>query len=435
MVSKQSTSVSRRGFIRSAGIAAASISAPLILSSGCSSCRVAPSHKITLGFIGMGNQGRSRNLGTFLNQDDAKILAVCDCKLSAAHETKKIVDARYGNSDCTVYQDFREVIARTDIDAVVISTPDHWHIPMSMMALQAGKDVFCEKPSLFIKEGIGLVEEVKKRKAVFQWGIEDRSLIKYHHMAGWVRSGAIGRLQSIHVTLPGKEPYLLDGPAPVPDDLDWNLWVGPAPMREYTPTITGPMNWRLNVDFGGGMLTDWGAHLCDTAQVAAGMERSGPVEVSGTGRQLDPEIYQTNAPIGFNLHYRYANGVEMFVNDGEVDLRFVGTKGWVRCEGWDGIWSASDPGILRIKDFGRKMWPLPPIEHRDFLDSMRSGRAPAYFAEAGHRLSTTLHLGHIALRSGRTIRWDPKKEFFADGDTESAKSIVYDRPARDWAKV
>ena len=429
---KQSNTVSRRQFISNSGLAAVAIAAPTIIPCGCVSNRIAPSHKITLGFIGMGIQGRSRNLGTFLNQDDAKILAVCDCLLSRAHAAKKVVDARYQNSDCAVYQDFREIINRPDIDAVVISTPDHWHIPMSMMALRAGKDVFCEKPSLFIKEGIGLVEEVKKRNAVFQWGIEDRSLIKYHRLAGWVRSGAIGELKSIHVTLPGWEPFPLDEPAPIPDDLDWNLWLGPAPMRDYTPTITGPINWRLVSDFGGGMLTDWGPHLIDTAQVAAGVQESGPVEVSGTGRKLDPKIYQTNTPVGFSLRYRYANGVEMFVDDGEVDLRFVGTKGWVRCYKWDGELSASDPSILRIKNFGRKMWPLPPIEHRDFLNSMRSGRKPAYFTEAGHRLSTTLHLGHIAIRSGRTIRWNPEKQFFAEGDTESAKSIVYDRPARDW---
>lgn len=431
---KELSPISRRGFIKRAGITAVSITAPVILSSGCVSKRFAPSHKITLGFIGMGRQGLSRNLGTFLNQDDARVLAVCDCRLSAAQQAKKIVDERYQNNDCDVYQDFRDLLNRTDIDAVVISTPDHWHVPMSMAALRAGKDVFCEKPSLFITEGRELVEEVARRKAVFQWGIEDRSLIKYHRMAGWVRSGAIGKLQSIHVTLPGKEPFLLDNPAPVPDDLDWNLWLGPAPFRPYTPSITGMFNWRLNVDFGGGMLTDWGAHLCDTAQVAAFMEKSGPVEVSGSGRQLDPKIYQTNAPIGFNLRYHYANGVEMFVNDGDVDLKFIGSDGWVRCEGWDGLWTASNLEILRIKEFDRKAhyWSLPPIEHRDFLDSMRSRKPPAYYAEAGHRLSTTLHLGHIAIRSGRTIRWDPKNESFAGGDTESAKSLIYKRSARDW---
>jgi len=407
---------------------------PVIIPCGCVSRRFSPSHKITLGFIGMGIQGKSRNLGTFLNQDDARVLAVCDCKLTAAYEAKKIVDEHYKNSDCAVYQDFRDIIARTDIDAVVISTPDHWHIPMSRIALAAGKDVFCEKPSRFIKEGLELVEDVKKHNAVFQWGIEDRSLIKYHKIAGLVRSGAIGELKTIHVTLPDHKPYLRDEPVPVPDDLDWNLWLGPAPMREYTSTITGPMNWRLDVDFGGGMLTDWGAHLIDTAQVAAEVNESGPVEISGTGLKLDPKIYQSNTPVGFKLQYKYANGVEMFVDDGEVNIKFVGTKGWVQCFKWDGTLSASDPSILHIKDFGRRMWPLPPIEHRDFLDGMRAGRKPAYFAEAGHRLSTTLHLGHIAIRSGRTVKWDPKKQFFAEGSAGNAKSIIYDRPARDWEK-
>ena len=434
-MSQQSNKVSRRSFLKGAGFAAAAVAAPTIIPCGCVRKRFAPSHLITLGFIGMGNQGKSRNLGTFLNQDDARVVAVCDCKLSAAKEGKQIVDERYGNSDCKLYQDFREVIARPDIDAVVISTPDHWHCPMSMMALEAGKDVFCEKPSLFIKEGRALVKEVNKRKAVFQWGIEDRSLIRYHRLAGWVRSGAIGELHSIHVTLPAHQPYLRDDPAPVPDDLDWNLWLGPAPMRAYTPTITAPMNWRLHADFGGGMITDWGAHLIDTAQVAAGMEGSGPVEVYGTGRKFDPEVYQSNAPVGFNLHYRYANGVSMFVNDGEVDIKFIGSRGWVRCYKWNGDWSASDPEIPRIKEFGDSIWPLPPIEHRDFLDSMRSRKPPAYHAEAGHRLSTALHLGHLAVRSGRVIRWDPVKEAFPDDDAESPESIVYNRRAREWAKA
>ncbi len=428
----QTTALSRRHFLKRTAAAAGVMAAPAIIPSGCISRRFAPSQMITLGFIGMGNQGRSRNLGTFLNQDDARVVALCDCYLSRAVECKRSVDTRYGNSDCAVYQDFRELLARPDIDAVVISTPDHWHCPMAMMALEAGKDVFCEKPTLFIREGRTLVDEVKRRRAVFQWGIEDRSLIKYHHMAGWVRSGAIGRLESIHVTLPRHNPYLRDEPAAVPEDLDWNLWLGPAPMRDYTPSITRPLNWRLDADFGGGMLTDWGSHLVDTAQVAAGAEESGPVEVYGTSEKFDPKIYQTNTPVGFNLHYRYAGGVSLFVNDGPIDLKFFGSRGWVRCEGWDGVWSASDPSILRIRDFGGSIWPLPPIEHRDFLDSMRSGKPPAYHAEAGHRLSVALHLGHIAVRSGGVIRWNPRRETFAAEDTESARSIIYDRPARNW---
>lgn len=429
----KTTQINRRRFLKTGGSVAAAISAPIILPSSVFG-QNAPSNRITLGFIGMGGQGTGRNLGTFLQEEDAVALAVCDVRMSAAENAKKNVDKKYQNSDCKVYQDFREVLSRKDLDAIVISTPDHWHVPLSLAALKAGKDVFSEKPSLTITQGRELVDEVTKRKAVFQWGIEDRSLIKYHRLAGWARSGAIGKLQTIHVGLPRKKPYLLDASVPVPEGLDWNMWLGPAPFRAYTPTITGPQNWRNIVDYSGGSLTDWGAHIIDTAQVGAGMDASGPVEVSGTGTLLDPKKYQTTTPVDYKLHYRYANDVEMFVQDGEVDIKFVGTEGWIRCKGWNGVWSASNPEVLHIKEFGEEAnyWPRPDIEHRDFLDAMKSRKAPAYHAEAGHRLASALHLGHLAIRSGRKIKWDPAKEVFTGGDTESAKSIIYKRPARDW---
>ncbi|MGB0744013.1 MAG: Gfo/Idh/MocA family protein [Opitutales bacterium] len=382
----------------------------------------------------MGKQGTGRNLGNFLNQKDAVALAVCDARKSAAVNAKKKVDEQYKNSDCSVYQDFRELIARKDIDAVVISTPDHWHIPMSMAALKAGKDVFCEKPSLTITEGRELAQEVAKRQAVFQWGIEDRSLIKYHRLAGWVRDGAIGKLESIHVSLPKLKAQSKDSPAPVPDDLDWNLWLGPAPFRPYTPKLTQPNVWRTITDYSGGSLTDWGSHLIDTAQVGAGMDASGPVEVSGTGVIPNPKKYLSNTTGGYNLHYRYSNNVEMFVKDGEIDIKFVGTDGWVRCEGWNGTWSASSKEILRIKEF-KNLWPLPPIEHRDFLDSMKTRKPPAYHVEAGHRLATTLHLGNMATSMDKPVQWDPDNEVFVGNRAELTKSIIYKRSSRNWEKV
>jgi predicted dehydrogenase len=416
------------------GLAAAC--APLIIPSRLLG-KDAPSNKITLGFIGMGLQGTGRNLGTFKNQPDAVILTVCDVHKARARKAKAIVDKHHGNADCVACQDFREILQRDDLDAIVISTPDHWHVPLSMAALAAGKDVFCEKPSLTITEGRTLVGEVRKRKAVFQWGIEDRSLIKYHRMAGWVRSGAIGTLKSIHVTLPQKPSLPLEEAVPVPADLDWNLWLGPAPFHPYTPNRMAPQSWRSILDYSGGAITDWGAHLVDTAQVGARMDHSGPVEVSGTGSIPDPKKFHTNVPMNFDLHYRYANGVEMFVTDGQVDIKFVGTDGWVRCAGWNGAWSASDRDILRIQEFPKEadFWPRPPIEHRDFLDSVKSRGNPAYHVEAGHRLSTTLHLGHLAVRSGRKITWNPDEEAFAAGDAESARSPLYQRPSRDWAAV
>jgi predicted dehydrogenase len=426
----------RRHFLKASGLAAGAAAAPLIIPSRLLG-KDAPSNKINLGFIGMGSQGTGRNMGTFLHEDDAIVRAVCDVKLSAANNAKKMVDQKYGHTDCATYQDYRDVIAREDLDAIVISTPDHWHVPLSMAALHAGKDVFSEKPSLTITEGRALVNEVKKRQAVFQWGIEDRSLIKYYRLAGWARSGAIGTLKTIHVTLAHKPAIALDEPAAIPTDLDWNMWLGPAPYRPYTSTIIGPQNWRNVTDFSGGSLTDWGAHIVDTAQIGARMEHSGPIEVSGTCEQFDSKKFQSNTPINYKLHYRYANGVDMLVDDGNVNIKFVGSDGWVQCSGWNGTWTASDPKILHIKEFGDEAnyWPRPEIEHRDFLDSMKSRKPPAYHVEAGHRLSSTLHLGHEALRSGRTITWDPATERFGADSTESTKSIVYKRPARDWAKA
>jgi len=411
----------------------AAATAPLIIPSRLLG-KDAPSNKITLGFIGMGGHGIGRNLGNFLAQPDAVTLAVCDARKSAASRAMELVHQHDENNACLAYQDFREVIARKDIDAIVISTPDQWHAPMSMASLQAGKDVFCEKPSLTITEGRELADEVAKRQAVFQWGLEDRSLIKYHRLAGWARSGMIGKLQSVHVSLPSKRPFPMEASGPIPDDLDWNLWLGPAPFHPYTPQRTNPEHWRMIEDYSGGVITDWGSHLMDTAQIGVDMENSGPLEISGTCEMPDAAASESSVPFNVNVRYRYANDVEIFVTEGEVDIKFVGADGWVRCHGWNGEWSASNPEILRIDRFPdtADFWPLPPVEHRDFLDAMKSRGNPAYHVEAGHRLSTTLHLGHLAVRSGRVIQWNPETESFGDGDVESAISSIYRRPARDW---
>ncbi len=432
--STKSYIMNRRNLLKKAGVTVAAFSAPLILPSRLLGGN-SPSNKITLGFIGMGWQGTGRNLGTFLHHTpDAKVLAVCDVNLKKAQKAKQMVDEVYENSDCDVYQDFRDVISRKDIDAIVISTPDHWHVPLSIAALRAGKDVFCEKPTLTITEGQELVKEVKKHNAVFQWGIEDRSLIRYHRLAGWARGGVIGKLKSIHVSLPKTEPFLKEEVTSVPDYLDYNMWLGPTPFAPYTENRTEIWNWRMITDYSGGMITDWGSHLVDTAQVGAKMENSGPIEVSGTARKLDPKIYQSDVPVDFKLHYRYPNGVEMFIEDGPVDIKFVGTDGWVRCKKWDGVWTASNDDIIRIKEFGKDAdyWPRPPIEHQDFLNSVKSRKPPAYHVEAGHRLSTTLHLGHIAVLTGKTIKWDPVKETFIGNDLQNLNSIIYKRPARNW---
>ncbi len=427
----------RRQFLSRSLAATAVGTAPLILPSrlfGASS----PSNRVTVGCIGMGGQGTDVNMAGFLRDTRVKVLAVCDCRLSAARAAKTIVDETYGNADCAVYQDFREVIDRDDIDAAVISTPDHWHVPMSMMALRAGKDVFCEKPSLTIMEGRELVEEAAKREKIFQWGIEDRSLIKYWMLAGLARTGAIGEVYSVECGQPNKPMFAKEDPVPVPDDLDWNLWLGPAPYVDYTPTITAPQRWRQHVDYSGGSLTDWGAHLCDTAQIGIGMDDSGPREILGVSKRMDVNSYVT-APSGYDVLYRYANDATIRVRDtaGKIFIRFEGTAGWIQCEKWNGELSASDMNLFRnLKlEEASNFWPRPDREQPNFIDAVISRGPTTYHAEAGHRLSTTLHLGHMAIRSGKTIYWDPDNERFSKDAKEHKKSIIYRRKSRAWERT
>ena len=429
--------MNRRQFFNRSVAASVVATAPLILSSKLFGA-TAPSKRITLGFIGMGGQGIRMNLAGFLADDRTHVVAVCDCRLSAADAAKAIVDETYGNSDCVAYQDFREIIGRDDIDAVVISTPDHWHVPMSMMALRTGKDVFCEKPSLTITEGRELVEEAARLGKVFQWGIEDRSLIKYWMLAGLARTGAIGEVHSVECGQPNKPMFDLEDPVPVPDDLDWNLWLGPAPYAEYTPTVTDPQRWRQHLDYSGGSLTDWGAHLCDTAQIGIGMDESGPAEILGTSKEMTKNSYVT-VPSGYDILFRYSNNATIRVRDTarKIFIRFEGTEGWIQCEKWNGELSASDVNLFRNLKLENhpNFWPRPASEQRNFADAVLSRGQTTYHAEAGHRLSSMLHLGHLAIRSGKTVYWNPDEERFASDSKEHKNSIIYRRRSRDWERA
>lgn len=427
MTKNTRNTLNRRGFMAGA----AAVSVPLVVPAAVTG-KNPPSDRVRMGFIGMGGQGIGRNMGTFLHQKDALVTAVCDVQKQQRRRAKQRVDGRYKNKDCRVFTDFREVLALKDIDAVCISTPDHWHVPLSLAALEAGYDVMSEKPTLTVAEGRRLVGAVGKHEAVFQWGIEDRSVLKYHKMAEWALNGALGTLKTVRVTLPNGKKLPKEKPVPVPEGMDWNLWLGPAPFVPYTPTRTRPMHWREIFDYSGGMITDWGAHLVDTAQVGAGVDTTGPVEVEAAG--TIPADAMTDVPVRFDVRCRYANGVEIQYKSGGTGIRFEGTDGWVQCDKWRGRITASSDDILRTKytPAESKLWPCPPEEQRNFLDCIKSRKKTTYHAEAGHRLFTPLHLGHIAIRVGRTLKWDPAKEEIV-GDAEAAKYL--DRPARDWEKA
>lgn len=421
---KTSHTFSRRSLLKSGlgGIFAAGV-APQFVPSRLLGAG-APSKKITLGCIGVGKHGFGVNLQSFLQEDDCRVIAVCDTFKSRRARAIAAVNRKNGDTGCADIADFRELLAREDIDAAIISTPDHWHMPMATMAVEAGKYVFCEKPTLTIAEGRAFADLVAQKKAVFATGLEDRSLIKYHKLCEVVRNGGIGKVQRMIIKLPMKPVFPKETPAPVPDDLDFNLWLGPAPLRDYFPSLTNDAVWRQIRDFSGGSLTDWGAHLIDSAQVAIGAENTSPVKVEGKG-EIPPDSVNT-VPQTYHLTYTYENGVVMEVSADKPAIRIEGSDGWVSVEGWDGALQASDMAIFKrpIDPATNKIWPRPQREHPNFLEAIRTGKTPTYSAEALHRLSTTMHIGLIAMEIGRPLSWDPNAEAFDDERANALRSRV-----------
>ena len=419
-------SISRRGFLaRTAALAAPSIVPASVLGAGG---QTPPSSRISIGFIGTGGHGMGWNLPPYLQHGSARVSAVCDVDPEHLQAAKRVVDRHYKDTSCFATKDFREVIARKDIDAVMISTPDHWHTLISLHAILAGKDVQCEKPTLTIREGQVLTAAVRKHRKVFQTSTEDRSVPEYHRMAELVRNGRIGKLQRIEVILPRNPTEPGDPtPQPVPPGFDWEMWLGPAPFAPYTRD-RAHFNFRWIWDYSGGIICDWGAHLFDTAQWANDTERSGPVEVEGTGTFWEGGLFNTVKD--YDVTYRYANGVVMTLKPGNPSIKFIGGEGWVGSTGWRAPVEASSKAILesRIGPEELHLYTNSRGEHDDFLQSVKSRKDPYFPVDIGHRVSTVCHLANIALKLGRKIRWDPVKEEII-GDP--AASGMLDRPRRD----
>ena len=399
--------------------AAAAVAFPTIIPSHVLG-RDAPSNQITVGFIGTGGHGTGWNLPAYLSNADAKILVACDVDAGRMNHAKGIIDQNYGNKDCATTRDFREVLARDDIDAVMISTPDHWHTLISLMAIRAGKDVQCEKPTYTIDEGKLLTETVRKHKRVFQTSTEDRAVPVYHRMAELVRNGRIGKLQRIEVILP-KQPGSAGDPTPqpVPEGFDYDMWLGPAPEAPYTKDRV-LFHFRWISDYSGGIICDWGTHLFDTAQWGNDTERSGPVEIEGKGNRWSGGLYDTVKD--YDVTYRYANGVTMTCKPGNPSIKFIGSDGWVGNSGWRAPLQASSKEILesKIGDDETKLFTNPKGEHRNFLDCVKSRKDPYFPVDIGHRVSSVCHLANIAIDRGVKLKWDPEKEAFIGDDKANA---------------
>ena len=428
------SAISRRHFLRSAGLCAAAASVgPLILPSRLFGS-AAPGRKINIGMIGIGRQVKDQNLRPFLESNDCQVVAVCDVDawrmdwgLNAVNTFYARQNGRDSWKGCRTYRDFRDLLANKDIDAVFIATPDHWHAPMAIAAFRAGKDVSLEKPvTRFIDEGRLISNMAKDMKRIFRVDSEFRSLTPMHRGAELVRNGFIGK---VHVVRTGSPTEVFpDEPAiesRVPEGLDYDMWLGPAPLVPYMEKrVHAPRNlakrpgWMRNLDYCDGMVTNWGTHLNDIGLWGANLERTGPVEIKASGKFHNDPVW--NVLEKFDAHYRFANDIELFYQMGTPHVRFEGDGGWVQIDYGKETLKASSPEILNavIPADGIR-FPLRS-EKLDFLEAVRTRGQTLEDAEVGHRVTSLCHLAHIAARvggeDGVTLKWDPEKEVFLNHD-------------------
>jgi myo-inositol 2-dehydrogenase / D-chiro-inositol 1-dehydrogenase len=418
--------LTRRKFLTNTALAAGSA---IVLPTIIPSCAFGANDKINLGMIGTGDHGITWNLAAYLKLDNCRVIAACDVDSERAQKAKTMIDSRYKNQDCKMFSDFRELLLRKDIDAVQISTPDHWHVPISVLAIQAGKDVCCEKPTHTIEQGRILCNVVAKHDRIYQTSLEDRSLFPYHRMAELARNGRIGKIQKIVCGLPGAYSFRYQAndfteQAP-PKGFDYNMWLGPAPEAPYCP---GRCHWNFRwiFDYSAGSIADWGAHIIDTAQRALGTEKSGPVTCKGTG-VFGTDLYNTAHT--YHLTYEYENGTIMDVHSEKVEIRIEGTDGWLYVNGWNGTMEASSDEILKsVIGPDEIHLSTDASEHANFLKCIKTREETYHPVEDVHRNSTIEHIGNIAMILGRKVNWDVQKEEFVNDPEANA---MRSRPERD----
>jgi len=450
----------RRDFLRRSAALTTVFAAPCLVPSTVFGA-AAPSGRIGVGFIGNGNQS-TIDLPAFLEQGDAQVLAVCDVNTAsygyrtpdqflgrkpAQEKVNKFYAAKKPSGSfkgCDAYNDFRDVLARKDIDAVAIVVPDHWHGLMTVMAARAGKDIYCEKPlSLCVRQGQAMVKAVRQYKRVLQTGSHYRSSPANRRTCELVRNGRIGQLKRI-VALVAEQNAVDPGPGwrpmPVPEGFDYEMWLGPAPKAPYHEGRCF-YRFRFNLDYSGGQTTNFGAHSIDVGHWGMGTDLTGPIEIEDLGSVWPPRggLYNTATKVHFRA--LYANGVELecVTRDPGFGTRFEGTEGWVEY-GYKGLQASSDS--IKTSTVGPNDVHLPvsnpkrtqeaskyhiPDHVRNFVDCIKSRQEPMAPVEIGHRTASVCHLGNIAMLLKRKLRWDPAKEQFID-DEEADRMLS--RPMR-----
>lgn len=406
---------SRRTFLKNSAKAAFSISIiPSYVLGGPK--YTAPSDKINLGFIGVGKKGRGL-LGDFAALEQSQIIAACDVDAIKLTRFQKMAEEAYARKrnkvnykGCDGYEDFREIISRDDIDAVVIGTPDHWHSIPAIRAANAGKDIYCEKPMAHtVEEGRAMVNAVQNNNIIFQTGSQQRSTAHFRKACELVRNNYIGEIQTIKVSV-GGPPYPCSLPTEeVPYYLNWDLWLGPAGERPFNSILSPPNHldifpdWRKYREFGGGGMADWGAHMFDIAQWGIGMDDSGPVEV------YPPNTRDNNQ----HLTYVYKNGITMTREDfgrGNA-VRFIGSQGSIDVSR---SFFDPDPEELKNQQLGDDEIKLYQSDNHkaNWLECIKDRKAPICDVSTGHHTATVCNIGNIAYRVEAALQWDPEQEKF-----------------------
>ena len=448
----------RRQFLATAGkgVVASSVVAgfPAIVPSSVFGA-TSPGNRINVGAIGTGRISRGHDLPGIWQHDIARVMAACDLDRKRMEDAKTLINGYYSKQTgkpydgVTGYTNYHDLLANKDVDAVVISTPDHWHCLIAIDAVEAGKDVHLQKPaSLTIADGRALSDAVKRSGRIFQIGSQQRSTVQFRYAAELVRNGRIGQIKTVEVGLPGDPSGEVEPEMPVPKNLNYDMWLGSTPVVYYTEKRVHPQvgydrpGWLRCEQFGAGMITGWGAHHIDSAHWGMDAELTGPVEIWGTAEFPKSGLWDVHGP--FKTEALYANGVHMIVSgDFPNGIKFIGTNGWIFVSRGNERVTASDP-VAKLNDSTALQSSDPKIiksvigpteihlpeskeHHLNWLESVKSRKPPIAPVEVAHRSCSACLLHHAAMKLKRKLYWDPAKERFKNDDEANA---MLSRPQR-----
>ena len=424
--------INRRQFLKkTAAVTAGTIGFPYLVRSSALGKTGSPaaSNRIVMGCVGVGWMGEV-NMEAFLNEPDVQMVAVCDIDGEHLNNAKDKVNKKYGNTGCTAYHDYRQLLGRRDIDAVALGLPDHWHGIISIAATRNGKDIYGEKPlSHNLAEGRAICEAVKRYGRVWQTGSWQRSKSNFRFGCELVLNGIIGKVHTVEVGLPAGHSDFgktkgQEAPCQPPKELDYDFWLGPAPYAPYCPARVHK-NWRWHLDYGGGQLMDWVGHHVDIAHWGLGLDYTGPIEVEGWGRY--PETGLWNSATEYRVTTRYANDVVMIIGSGvRMGTKWIGEHGWVWVD--RGHIDAHPKKLLGEKFSPNEINLYRSSNHyRNFLDCVKSRAVTLTPCEIAHRSATPGHLGQIAMKLNRKIKWDPGTEQIID---DAGAQRLLSRPMR-----